>query len=123
MNNNFIHLHCHTEYSLLDGALKIPALVKQCKDFDMPAIAITDNANLYGAIDFYTTAKNNGLNPIIGCEVYLTDDISQKERARDRLILLSKNYNGYQNLIEIVTISHLNGFYYKPRIDLNHLKK
>ena len=70
MENSFIHLHCHTAYSLLDGALKIPALLKKCKEYNMDSVAITDNGNLFGAIEFYTAAKKEGLNPIIGCELY-----------------------------------------------------
>ncbi|MFC1616919.1 DNA polymerase III subunit alpha [Candidatus Margulisiibacteriota bacterium] len=121
--NNFIHLHVHSEYSLLDGSIRIKELVKQAKDFDMPAVAITDNGVMYGAINFYLQAKSMGIKPIIGCEMYLTPDITKKERGFDRLILLAKNYQGYQNLIKLVTIANLEGFYYKPRIDLNHLNQ
>ena len=87
----------------------------------MPAVALTDNGVLFGAIEFYLLAKSKGLKPIIGCEMYLTADITKKERGLDRLILLAKDYDGYQNLIKLVTIANLEGFYYKPRIDLPNL--
>ena len=119
----FVHLQCHTEYSLLEGALRIPKLLKQCQAYDMGAVAITDNGTMFGTMEFYLSAKAMGVNPIIGCELLLTPDISVKERARQKIVLLCKNYKGYQNLIKLVTKSHLEGFYYKPRIDLASLSE
>ncbi len=119
----FIHLQCHSEFSLLDSPLTIKQIINSAKEFNMPAIALTDNGVLFGAIEFYLTAKANNIKPIIGCELYFTKDINKKERGLDKLILLAKNYQGYQNLIKIVTFSHLHGFYYKPRIDLPLLEK
>ncbi len=122
----FVHLHVHTEYSLLDGACRIPDLIQRVKELGMPGIAITDHGVMYGVIDFYKTAKENGIKPIIGCEVYLTPN-SRFERKGQKeqlfhLILLAKNQEGYKNLIKLVTLSYLEGFYYKPRIDKELLK-
>ncbi len=119
----FIHLHVHTEYSLLESPIRIGKLIEKCKEFEMPAVAMTDNGCMYGAIDFYLSCKKKGINPIVGCEMYLTTTIAQKERGLNRLILLCQNYIGYQNLIKLVSIAHLEGFYYRPRIDLDHLAK
>ena len=120
--STFVHLSCHTEYSLLEGALRIPRLLNEVKEMGVSAVAITDNGSMYGAIEFYLKARELGINPIIGCEVFLTPDISVKERARDRVLLLCKDFYGYQNLVKCVSKSHLDGFYYKPRIDLEHLQ-
>ena len=120
---SFVHLHCHSHYSLLDGAIQIPDLVERCLGMGMEAVALTDNGTMFGTVEFYLAAKSKGLKPIIGCEMYLTPDISKKERSHNRLILLCQSYAGYQNLIQLVTISHLKGFYYKPRIDIEHLAK
>ncbi len=121
----FVHLHNHTTYSLLDGACRIPDLVKRAKDYGMPAIAITDHANLYGAIEFYTTAKKYSIKPIIGMEVYLINgDITvKKDEKKYHLTLLAKDITGYRNLMKLSTIGFLEGFYYKPRINKALLKK
>jgi len=119
--SSFIHLHCHTEYSLLEGALRIDRLISETVSSGVTSVAITDNGTMFGAIDFYLKAKKAGLNPILGCDMYLADDMSVKERTRTRILVLCKNYNGYQNLVKIVTASHLEGFYYRPRIDLQRL--
>ncbi len=123
MTPAFVHLHCHTEYSLLEGAIRVPELLKQTHAFGMTSVAITDSGTMHGIIDFYLKAKSMGINPIIGCDMYLTSDITIKERGLNRIILLCKDYHGYQNLVKLVTISHLEGFYYKPRIDLTQLAK
>ncbi|MGE4169360.1 MAG: DNA polymerase III subunit alpha [Candidatus Margulisiibacteriota bacterium] len=123
MSSPFVHLHCHTEYSLLEAPLRIAELIDSCKAQGMPAVAMTDNGSMFGCIQFYLEAQKKGIKPIIGCEMYITDDITQKERGLDRLILLCENYEGYQSLIQLVTTAHLEGFYYKPRIDLAHLAK
>ncbi|HEX3010856.1 MAG TPA: DNA polymerase III subunit alpha [Syntrophomonadaceae bacterium] len=118
----FVHLHCHSEYSLLDGAGRIKDLVKRAAELGMPALAITDHGVLYGVIDFYREAQKAGIKPIIGCEVYVAARSRfDREAGRDgeqyHLILLCRNETGYKNLIEMVTRSYTEGFYYKPRVD------
>ncbi|WP_022834945.1 DNA polymerase III subunit alpha [Salisaeta longa] len=116
---DFCHLHCHTQYSLLDGAASIDALVKQAKREDIPAVAITDHGNLYGVPEFYTTARKHDVQPIIGCEFYVTpsgiDDTT--DRTRYHQVLLAKNETGYKNLMKLSSKSFTEGFYYKPRLD------
>lgn len=124
----FVHLHVHTKYSLLDGASDIKSLIAYAKELNMPAVAITDHGVMYGVIEFYQEAKKQGIKPIIGCEVYITSgshfDKGIKERdTQYHLILLAENNEGYQNLMKLVSISHLEGFYYKPRIDKDVLRK
>jgi len=123
----FTHLHLHTEYSLLDGLNRIPKLAQRIKELGMNSVAITDHGNMYGAIDFYETMKKNGIKPIIGCEVYVAPDgrLKKEKRSAKRyhLVLLAKNNTGYKNLIKIVSIGFLEGFYYKPRVDYEILKK
>ncbi|MBI4479129.1 MAG: DNA polymerase III subunit alpha [Acidobacteria bacterium] len=120
MPEQFVHLHLHTDYSLLDGACKIPDLVGRAAEYGMPAVAVTDHGNLFAAAEFYKAATKQGLKPILGCEVY----VSQKGRhCRDEsdrynhLVLLCANQKGYQNLVKLVSAGYLEGFYYKPRID------
>ncbi len=124
---NFAHLHCHTEYSLLDGAIRIKDLCVQAKDFGMSAVAITDHGNLHGAIPFYKEAKKSGLKAIIGCEVYVCPDHTDRspERGKERyhLVLLAQNLVGYHNLVKIVTHGALFGFHYKPRVDKDILRR
>jgi DNA polymerase III subunit alpha len=121
--SKFTHLHCHTEYSLLDGAIRIQDLCSRAVDLGMPAAAITDHGNLFGALTFYLTARKFGIKPIIGCEVYVAHKHHKdSEKLRYHLVLLAMNRAGYQNLIKIVTTGWLEGFYYKPRVDKNILK-
>ncbi len=124
----FVHLHTHTEYSLLDGLSKITKLVKQARDLGMEALAITDHGSMYGAIEFYKACKDLGIKPIIGCEMYVaprlhTDKEGKADAEPYHLTVLAKNYEGYLNLMKLVSIAHLDGFYYKPRIDKELLKK
>jgi len=124
---NFVHLHVHTEYSLLDGLTKIKKLIPAIKEMGMDSIAITDHGNMYGAIEFYKACKKNDVKPIIGCEVYLAPngrlDKSAANRRNHHLILLAKNDQGYRNLMKLVSIGNLEGYYYKPRIDWEILQQ
>ena len=117
MTRPFVHLHCHSEFSLLESPIRIKKLIKSVQDMNMPAVALTDNGSLYGAIDFYIQMREQGLNPILGAEVFITSDHQSKDRSFHSLLLLAKTYKGYQNLIKLISIGHLDGFYYRPRID------
>jgi DNA polymerase-3 subunit alpha len=118
----FVHLHTHSEFSLLDGASRIPELIETAKSMGQTAMAITDHGVLYGAVDFYSAARAAKINPILGCEMYMaprsrTDREGRADRDPNHLILLARNDTGYRNLIKLVTAAHLEGYYYKPRID------
>ena len=119
MPQPFVHLHCHTDYSLLDGACHIPRLMRIAEKHEWPAVAITDHGNLFGAVSFYTAARKIGINPIIGCEIYtVAGDHTRRDSdlRYHHLVLLCKNEKGYRNLINLVSTAYLEGFYYKPRI-------
>ena len=123
----FVHLHNHTQYSLLDGACRVDKVIQMAKEFGMPAVAMTDHGNMFGAIDFYNTAKRVGIKPIIGIETYIINgdlaaETSKKEK-RHHLILLAKNLIGYKNLMKLSSTAYLEGFYYKPRINKKILEK
>jgi len=121
---SFVHLHCHTDYSLLDGACDIGQLMKLVSEQKMPAVAMTDHGNLFGAVEFYNAAKANGVHPVIGCEVYVSQQGHKTRSDQDRynhLVLLCENQEGYRNLTKLVSTAYLEGFYYKPRIDLDLL--
>ena len=126
MENKFTHLHVHTEYSLLDGFSRIDQLIEKAKSYGMDSLAITDHGQMYGVIEFYKKATAAGIKPIIGCEVYISEkDHTLKDPSNKRyyhLILLAKNNNGYQNLLKIVSEAYVNGYYYKPRVDLDFIK-
>jgi DNA polymerase III subunit alpha len=144
----FVHLHCHTDYSLLDGCARIDRYMARCKELNMPALAITDHGNLFGAIEFYKAARKAGVKPLVGCEIYLVHDHQQADRPkRDRQrsddiddipaedlgpehfpkhqihhkTVIAQNFKGYQNLVKLVTDAHLNGQYYRPRTDMERL--
>lgn len=126
--SKFVHLHVHTEYSLLDGLTKIKDLVAKVKEFEMSSVAITDHGVMYGCVDFYKECVKAGIKPLVGMEGYTVPfDHKRKEGKEDKInnhiVLLAKNYDGYKNLMKLSTISHLEGFYYKPRFDLKTLKK
>ena len=127
-NKKFCHLHLHTEYSLLDGSGKIPKLIKRAKELGMDSIAITDHGVMYGCVDFYKQAVENGIKPILGCEVYVAGKSMHiknpdKENATYHLVLLVKNETGYKNLMKIVSEASIDGFYYKPRVDHDYLRE
>lgn len=126
MSGNFTHLHVHTQYSLLDGASKISDLLAYAKELGMDSLAITDHGVMYGVVEFYQEAKKHGIKPIIGCEVYVANGSRFEKNNRDsmyHLILLAENDEGYHNLMKLVSLGHLDGFYYKPRIDKDILRK
>jgi len=128
MNKSFVHLHAHTEYSMLDGAAKIKDYLKKVSELNQPAAAITDHGNLYGALEFYNEATKIGVKPIIGYEAYLTPTSRFERPERDKnkryhLTLLAENNVGYQNLVELVSKAYLEGYYYKPRIDYELLEE
>src|SRR5580692_5050513 len=121
---DFVHLHLHTEYSLLDGACRLDRLMEKAHALHFPALAITDHGVLYGAIDFYQQARDKGIKPIIGCEVYVAPGSRLEKKpgsggrdAYHHLGLLAKDETGYRNLVKMATTAHLDGYYYKPRID------
>jgi DNA polymerase-3 subunit alpha len=121
---DFVHLHVHTQYSLLDGAIRIDNLLEKCKEFNMPAVALTDHGAMHGALEFYVKAKKKGIKPIIGCEFYIAPQSRKKQTgaksasdAAFHLVLLAMNTAGYKNLMKLASIAQLEGFYYKPRID------
>lgn len=126
--SDFVHLHVHTEYSLLDGACRIERLISRVKELGQTAVAITDHGVMYGCVDFYKEAKANGIKPIIGCEVYVAartrfDKVYKIDSSSYHLVLLCKNETGYNNLIKMVSIANTEGFYNKPRVDHELLKK
>jgi len=119
---SFAHLHVHTQYSILDGASSIPLLIDKVKSLGMEAVAITDHGNMFGVKEFHNTAVKKGIKPIIGCEIYvakrsIADVTGKEDRSGDHLILLAKNLKGYKNLIKLISLAWIKGFYYKPRID------
>jgi DNA polymerase-3 subunit alpha len=126
MSAPFVHLHCHTDYSLLDGACEISQLMKIAEQQRMPAVAMTDHGNLFGAVEFYNEARKHGIHPVIGCEVYVAQQ-GHKDRSDsnryNHLVLLCENQTGYRNLIQLVSTGYLDGFYYKPRIDKDLLSR
>ena len=126
---DFVHLHLHTQFSLLDGAIRLKELFELAKTFGMPALAITDHGNMFGAIEFYQTAYEYGIKPIIGCEVYVAPESRFNKESRGiseasyHLVLLAKNFAGYKNLLKLVSKAYFEGFYYRPRVDKALLKK
>ncbi len=123
MSADFTHLHLHTQYSLLDGAIRIPDLLDKCAEYGMESVAITDHGVMHGALEFYTKAKQKGIKPIVGCEFYVAPESRFKKKPNDdgvisfHLVLLAMNQTGYRNLMKLASIAQFEGFYYKPRID------
>jgi DNA polymerase-3 subunit alpha len=130
-HSRFVHLHCHTEYSLLDGANKVDKLFERIKALKQPAVAMTDHGNMFGAVEFYREAISHGIKPIIGCEIYVAPTSRFERKGVDKgpkeynnhLILLAMNQEGYRNLCKLVSLGYMEGFYYKPRIDKELLKE
>ncbi len=130
-HSRFVHLHCHTEYSLLDGANKVDKLFERIKSLKQPAVAMTDHGNMFGAVEFYREAMSHGVKPIIGCEIYVAPTSRFEKKGVDKgpkeynnhLILLAMNKEGYRNLCKLVSLGYMEGFYYKPRIDKELLKE
>jgi DNA polymerase III subunit alpha len=130
-HSRFVHLHCHTEYSLLDGANKVDKLFERIKALKQPAVAMTDHGNMFGAIEFYREALSKGIKPIIGCEIYVAPTSRFEKKGVDKgpkeynnhLILLAMNREGYRNLCKLVSLGYIEGFYYKPRIDKELLRQ
>jgi len=128
MNNKFTHLHVHTEYSLLDGACRINELINKAKELKMTSLAITDHGAMYGVVEFFKQAKKAGIKPILGFEAYIsprrmTDKEPQKDKGQYHLVLLAENYEGWKNIIKLCSIGFVEGYYYKPRIDHETLRK
>ncbi len=130
-HSRFVHLHCHTEYSLLDGANKVDKLLQRIKALKQPAVAMTDHGNMFGAVEFYREAMSHGIKPIIGCEIYVAPASRFERKGVDKgpkeynnhLILLAMNHEGYRNLCKLVSLGYMEGFYYKPRVDKDLLKE
>ena len=123
MSADFVHLHVHSEYSILDGACRIPALAKRAADLEMPAVALTDHGSLAGAVDLYKAAGKEGVKPLIGCEVYVADDRKAQAKGYAHLTLLAADNAGYGNLIKLSSLGYLEGYYYKPRVDWELLQQ
>jgi DNA polymerase-3 subunit alpha len=125
---SFVHLHVHSEYSLLDGFSNIKKLVKRAKEMGMPALALTDHGTMFGVIDFYNAARKAGIKPIVGIEAYLaprgmSSRDAQLDKKSTHLLLLAENQTGYQNLLKLASAAQMDGFYYYPRVDHERLAK
>ncbi|HEY7381739.1 MAG TPA: DNA polymerase III subunit alpha [Gaiella sp.] len=123
MSAPFVHLHVHSEYSILDGACRIPALAEKAARLEMPAVSLTDHGSLAGAIDLYRAARGQGVRPVIGCEVYLVDDRRVQHKGHAHLTLLAESNEGYGNLIRLCSLGYLEGYYYRPRVDWELLEQ
>ncbi len=119
----FVHLHVHSEYSILDGACRIPELAARAAELEMPAVALTDHGSLAGAVELYRECDRQGVKPVIGCEVYVADDRHRQEKGYAHLTLLAETNEGYGNLIKLSSLGYLEGYYYKPRVDWQLLER
>src|SRR3954467_11030266 len=119
----FVHLHVHSEYSILDGACRIPGLAARAAEYDMPAVALTDHGSLAGAVQLTKAAAKEGIKPVIGCEVYVADDRKAQTKGYAHLTLLAEDNAGYANLIKLSSLGYLEGYYYKPRVDWELLER
>src|SRR3954451_24116511 len=120
---SFVHLHVHSEYSILDGACRIPALAERAAELEMPAVALTDHGSLAGAVELFSETKKHGVKPIIGCEAYVADDRKALKKGYAHLTLLAETNEGYGNLIKLSSLGYLEGYYYKPRVDWELLER
>jgi DNA polymerase III subunit alpha len=119
----FVHLHVHSEYSILDGACRIPALAARAAELEMAAVTLTDHGSLAGAVELHREAKNQGIKPVVGCELYVTDDRTRQEKGYAHLTVLAESNEGYANLIKLSSLGYLEGYYYKPRVDWELLER
>jgi len=119
----FVHLHVHSEYSILDGACRIPALAEKAARLEMPAVSLTDHGSMAGAVDLYKAAQAQGVKPIFGCEVYVVDDRKVQTKGHAHLTLLAADNAGYANLVKLCSLGYLEGYYYKPRVDWELLER
>src|SRR5712691_10441363 len=119
----FVHLHVHSEYTILDGACRIPALAARAAELEMPAVTLTDHGSLAGAVELHREARRQGIKPIVGCEVYVADDRHRQEKGYAHLTLLAESNEGYANLIKLSSLGYLEGYYYKPRVDWELLER
>src|SRR4249919_3646438 len=119
----FVHLHVHSEYSILDGACRIPELAARAAEFDMPAVGLTDHGSLAGAVQLVKETEKIGIKPIIGCEVYVAEDRMAQAKGYAHLTLLAADNAGYSNLIKLSSLGYLEGYYYKPRVDWDLLQQ
>jgi DNA polymerase III subunit alpha len=120
---DFVHLHVHSEYSILDGACRIPALAARAAELDMPAVGLTDHGSLAGAVALYKETAKHGVKPLLGCEVYVAEDRKAQQKGYAHLTLLAENNAGYGNLIKLSSLGYLEGYYYKPRVDWELLSR
>src|SRR5579862_7455983 len=120
---DFVHLHVHSEYSILDGACRVPDLVKRAGELEMPAVTITDHGSMAGAVQLWKETRGTGVKPVIGCEVYVAEDRLAQQKGYAHLTLLAENNAGYQNLIALSSLGFLEGYYYKPRVDWELLER
>jgi DNA polymerase-3 subunit alpha len=123
VGSQFVHLHVHSEFSILDGACRIPALVEKAKRLEMPAVALTDHGSLAGAVELHREARKAGVKPVVGCEVYVADDRRAQTKGYAHLTLLAESNEGYANLIKLCSLGYLEGYYYKPRVDWELLER
>src|SRR4051812_30615883 len=114
---DFVHLHVHSEFSILDGACRIPALAARAAELEMPAVGLTDHGSLAGAVDLVKETGKHGVKPVLGCEVYVADDRRAQQKGYAHLTLLAESNEGYANLIKLSSLGYLEGYYYKPRVD------
>src|SRR6476661_5666677 len=120
---DFVHLHVHSEYSILDGACRIPDLVARAAELDMPAVSLTDHGSMAGAVQLFKATKGTGVKPVIGCEVYVAEDRKAQQKGYAHLTLLAADNEGYSNLIKLSSLGYLEGYYYKPRVDWELLER
>ena len=119
---SFVHLHVHSEYSILDGACRVPDLVARAAEFEMPAVTLTDHGSMAGAVQLWKATQGTGVKPVIGCEVYVVDDRRAQAKGHAHLTLLAADNTGYGNLIKLSSLGYLEGYYYKPRVDWSLLE-